>query len=952
MEMTELESALATLPVRLRQQTREWVQEFSATNESPLTPETQQALPRVFAMSEFIARSCLQEPQLLPILEAQGLLQQADTPAALKSRLHQCLQNVADAEALSRQLRHFRRREMVRIAWRDLTGDAPLQETLRGLSALAAACLDAALAHLYRWQCAQWGVPRNQQGEPQQLVVLAMGKLGGEELNFSSDIDLIFAFPETGSTDGPRSRSNAEFFTTLGQQLIAALDTPTADGFVFRVDMRLRPYGSSGPLVMSFNALETYYQSQGREWERYAMIKARVVAGDKVSGAQLLEILRPFVYRRYLDFGALDSLRELKQLIAREVARHGMEDNIKLGRGGIREIEFIAQAFQLIRGGRTPALRQRSLLPVLQILAEQRMLTAQAATELAQAYEFLRRTENRLQAMADRQTHDLPSDPTGRARLALAMGFKDWSAFHQELDRWRHVVQEQFDLVFSAPQEQTETAGTDSANEALRDVWLVELGDAQAEAILHSAGFHAAKDVWRQLKIFRSSATCRALSANGRRRLDHLLPLLLAAAARTERPEITVARLLQLLDAIARRTAYLALLIESPPALSQLVQLCAASPLLARQLARYPVLLDELLDARTLYAPLGKEALQAELAQRLQAVAADDLEQQMEVLRYFRQAHTLRIAAADITAAVPLMVVSDYLTYLAEAILEAALQLACSQVAARYPQLTHKSGPDCGIAIIAYGKLGGIELGYGSDLDLVFLHDTSGDAAQLQAFYGRVTQRVLHILSTPTAGGILYETDTRLRPSGKSGLLSTTLQAFAEYQRNQAWTWEHQALVRARAVAGDVRLSADFMQVRQEVLQRSRHPEQLQEEVRSMRERLLNEKSDTESACFDLKNDRGGVADIEFLVQYGVLLQAASFPQLVRHTDNIRLLDDLSATGWISADEARLLADAYRAFRSRQHRLSLQEEPGRVAATEFVEQRAFVSEMWQRLMES
>jgi glutamate-ammonia-ligase adenylyltransferase len=628
-----------------------------------------------------------------------------------------------------------------------------------------------------------------------------------------------------------------------------------------------------------------------------------------------------------------------------------MEDNIKLGRGGIREIEFIGQAFQLIRGGRDPRLRQRGILGVLHCLGEQGLLARQAAAGLAQAYEFLRRVENRLQAMADRQTHSLPTEALGQARLAFAMDCVDWTEFRDRLDRWRQLVQTQFDQVFAQPTEAAAAPAGSGAEEELGDLWLVELEDKQAEATLRSAGFADAAEAWRLVQSFRSGGVCRVLSANGRRRLDHLMPLLLAAAARSQQPDAALARLLTVLEAIARRTAYLALLVESPMALAQLVQLCAASPWVARHLARHPVLLDELLDQRTLYAPLGKEELQAELAIRLEAVTVDDLEQQMEVLRYFKQAHTLRVAAADITAAVPLMVVSDYLTYLAETVLDAVLRLACRKIVRRYPQAGIGSAADCGIAIIAYGKLGGIELGYGSDLDLVFLHADAGDAVAGQAFFGRVTQRIIHMLGTPTAGGVLYEADTRLRPSGKAGLLATTLPAFAEYQRNSAWTWEHQALVRARPVAGNAQLANGFEQVRREILRRARDPDRLRQEVREMRDRQLNEKGVVDSAWFDLKNDRGGIADIEFLVQYGVLSRAADYPELVRYTDNIRLLDDLSDTGWISADEARLLADAYRTFRARLHRLTLQEEPGRVASTEFVEQRALVGEFWQRLME-
>jgi glutamate-ammonia-ligase adenylyltransferase len=943
---------LEQLPDLLRPQVREWLDGYPAQASLPAAAAIRETLSHVWACSEFIARSCLQHPELLAELEADGTLENVDAPGAMRERLHQRLAEVSDADRLARVLRRFRLREMVRIAWRDLAGWADLEESLLDLSRLAEVCIDEALARLYEWQCKAWGTPRNEAGEAQRLVVLGMGKLGGEELNFSSDIDLIFTYPEAGETDAARPKSNEEFFTALGRKLIAALDAHAADGQVFRVDMRLRPYGTSGPLAMSFNGMEAYYQNQGREWERYAMIKARVVGGDYAAGEALLKTLQPFVYRRYIDFGALESLREMKGMIAREVKRRGMEDNIKLGRGGIREIEFTGQAFQLIRGGRDPELRCRRILPVLRHLAEDGQLPRFVADELIEAYGFLRRSENRLQAMADSQTHELPTGEVERARLALAMGFADWDGYLKVLDGWRRRVQEHFDQVFTAPQ--AEAGAAESEHAEVGDVWLSEPTDEQARALLGDAGFADPAQLWHRLNAFRHSNACRALSANGRRRLDHLMPLLLAAASGNARPDDATIRLLDLVEAIARRTSYLALLVENPMALSQLVQLCAASPWIARYLARHPILLDELLDPRSLYVPLGRAALTEELNQRLRGVPADDLEQQMEVLRQFKQANTLRVAAADITGAVPLMVVSDYLTYLAETTVEAVLRLAYQQMSKRYgaPQLPARpEEPTPGIAIVAYGKLGGIELGYGSDLDLVFLHEAGEEAADAQMFFGRVTQRVIHILSTTTPGGMLYEADTRLRPSGKGGLLSTTLPAFADYQRTNAWTWEHQALTRARVVVGDARLAEGFEAVRREILARRRDSNVLRKEVRDMRRRQFMEKGSKDPAIFDLKSDRGGIADIEFMVQYGVLSRAAEHSGLLRYPDNIRLLDELSHTGWISADEARLLADAYRAFRARLHKLTLQEEPARVPASEFAELRASVTELWQRLME-
>lgn len=956
--MSQLDTSIDALPEILRAQTRERVEQYLAKAGGDCSVAVRAQLPRVFAMSDFVVRSCLLEPQLLPELDRAGLLQNPDSPDGSRARLRVALEGVGDADALMRVLRRFRRREMLRIAWRDLSGEAVLEETIVDLSRLAEVCIDEALALHYRWLVERYGTPRDAKGRAQHMVVLGMGKLGGEELNFSSDIDLIFAYPSAGETDGARPRANEEFFTSLGRKLIAALDAATPDGQAFRVDMRLRPYGTSGPLAMSFGAMETYYQSQGREWERYALIKARVVAGDRDAGAELLEILRPFVYRRYLDYGALESLREMKAMISREVRRRGMEDNIKLGRGGIREIEFIGQVFQLIRGGRDASLRQRRIVPVLRYLAGSDLLPDYGAHELIEAYEFLRRAENRLQAMDDRQVHELPEGSLQRARLALAMGFDSWERFAEVLERWRRKVHEHFEQVFALPRTERDEQADDSH---LADVWSAELDEGDALAILREAGFDDAEGIYQRLMQFMAGANVRALSASGRGRLDRLMPLLIRAAAVSERPDAALRRVVDVIDAIVRRTVYLSLLAEHPMALSQLVQLCAASPWIARFLARHPLLLDELLDPRSLYVPLSRRQLEQDLRGRLKDVDVLDLEQQMEILRQFKQASYLRVAAADISGAMPLMVVSDYLTDVAEVVVSTVLALAYRQMAERYgkPQVqTESDTASPGFAVIAYGKLGGIELGYGSDLDLVFLYDpgegsTDGErSVDTHVFYARLAQRMLHILTTPTPGGVLFEVDTRLRPSGKAGLLASSLDAFDTYQRDSAWTWEHQALVRARAVAGDPRLIEGFEALRREVLAQPRERESLREEVRSMRERMRLNKGGTDAALFDLKQDRGGIADIEFMVQYGVLSWAPEDPRLLRFTDNIRLLDALSQTGWITADEARLLADAYRAYRSRVHKLTLQEEPARVGQEEFAAMRADVTALWQRLMEN
>ncbi|MFN2309533.1 MAG: bifunctional [glutamate--ammonia ligase]-adenylyl-L-tyrosine phosphorylase/[glutamate--ammonia-ligase] adenylyltransferase [Gammaproteobacteria bacterium] len=929
----------------------------------PAQPDFLARLGRVWAGSEFVAGHCARDPGLLQGLLASGDLLGDYAPGELRAKAVRAVAGVRDDADLGLALRRLRRREMLRIAWRDLAGWARVEEVLEDLSALADACVGVALDTLYAWQCRELGTPRTITGTaaglPQRLIVLGMGKLGARELNFSSDIDLIFAYPEPGQLRGRRGSSHEEFFNRLSQRLIQALNDTTAEGFVYRVDMRLRPYGESGPLAMSFVALEDYYQSQGREWERYALVKARPITGDPAAVAELEALLRPFVYRRYLDFGAFEQLREMKALIQRELARRGLRQDIKLGPGGIREVEFIAQAFQLVRGGREPALRERGLLKVLAVLAERDLLPAFAAERLAEAYRFLRRVENRLQAYADEQTHQLPEDETARLRLAFTLGFADWAAFLKVLDKHRRFVHGQFDQVFSAPQ--AAAADTSPAAASFDALWTGTLDDPTARGLLATAGCEDGDEVLRRLAAFRDSAALRALGTRGRGRLDRLMPLLLGAISEAAAPTQTFIRVLGVIEAIAGRSAYLALLVEHPMALSQLVQLCAASPWIAEQLARHPLLLDELLDPRQLYAPPTRADLAQQLALRLGQLDAEDLEQQMDALRQFQKAAMLRVAAADVMGATPLMRVSDHLTEIAEVVLGEVLDVCWRHLAARHGvpggRLEGRERPD-GFVILAYGKLGGIELGYGSDLDLVFLHDGYADAARTDGakpldnavFFARLGQRIIHVLNTLTPAGVLYEVDMRLRPSGASGLLVTGLPAFADYQRSEAWTWEHQALVRARPVAGDAALAAAFAAVRREVLGRPRDGATVQREVREMRERMRQELASRDPARFDLKQGTGGIADIEFMVQYLVLRYAHGHPTLLDWSDNIRLLDTLGAEGLLAPDEAAVLADAYRAFRQRVHALTLQEQPAVVAAGEFAELRARVRTLWQRVM--
>jgi glutamate-ammonia-ligase adenylyltransferase len=952
-------AALSALPLPLQERVaRQWHSLLEAAPATALPPAFLTELARVWACSEFITDACVRHPEMLQELHDSGDLRQSYAADRYRQHLAALLDGVTDEAQLGERLRRYRRREMVRIAWRDLAGHCELNEVVTDLSALADACIDLSLERLYAWQCAQWGTPSNPDGVAQRLVVLGMGKLGAHELNFSSDVDLIFAYPEDGETrDGPRSITNQEFFIRLGQRLGNVLSNTTAEGYVFRVDTRLRPFGESSALALSFDAMEDYYQVHGREWERYAMIKARVVAGDRAAGNELMAMLKPFVYRRYVDYGAFQSLREMKAMIGREVQRKGMDDNVKLGAGGIREVEFIGQAFQLIRGGREPTLQVRRILTVLEALRGFGWLPDFVVDELTGSYTFLRNTEHRIQEYQDRQTHDLPEDETGRLRLAWSMGYEDWASFETVLRDHMRRVHEHFEQVFAAPQ--TEHAASDSLD--LTGVWQGNLDQEQACHSLAQAGYGDTAEVYRLVQQVRQGRAFLSLSNQGRTRMNQLLPLLLGAVGQGGQPDLTLTRLLHLVETIARRSSYLALLVENPMALSQLVRLCAASPWIASQLALYPLLLDELLDPRSLYAPPRRKQLSNELRQRMMYVTAEDQEAQMDALRQFKQANTLRVAAADVMEAVPLMVVSDHLTELAEVLLDESLTLAWRHMIGRHGRPACGEGRACdtGFAIIAYGKLGGIELGYGSDLDIVFLHSnesegrmTDGDKPVDNAvFYARMAQRIIHILGTRTPAGVLYEVDTRLRPSGASGLLVSGLDAFATYQGNEAWTWEHQALVRARGVAGDPAVIDTFEQIRRAILGRPREQGKLRQDVREMRERMRGQLAKGGAEKFDLKQDPGGIADIEFMVQYGVLAWAHEHPALLDFTDNIRLLERLAQAGRLPPADAGLLADAYRAYRAQVHRLTLQEQPALVEGAEFDALRAQVLRIWRELME-
>ncbi len=946
---------LDQIPEILRSRVEHQWQEWERADHAPLSDKLIESLPLVWATSPFVAQHCLRDPGMLAGLDASGDLFRVYPVGEYGQALITDSLAADNQASLMRVLRLRRHRELVRIAWRDLAGWASLPETLEELSALADACVEAALRWLERDMQTSHGVVLNEAGEASRLIVLGMGKLGGRELNFSSDIDLILAYDSQGETPGPKVLSHEEYFKRIGRSLGHVLSEVTDDGFVYRVDTLLRPFGKSGPLVMHVDAMEQYYQSHGREWERYALIKARPIAGDLAAGEQLLKVLRPFIYRRYLDYSAFDSLREMKALIEQQHQRSGNKDNIKVGAGGIREIEFIAQAFQLIRGGHDHALQQRSLMPVLEVLERDGLLPEYAVTGLRESYIFLRRAENRLQAWRDQQTHELPHDDERQLALALAMGFTTWGEFCQALKSHRTRVQQQFEQVFAAPQ----TEGSDEAQtERIGAIWEETVSDADALALLKAQGLPEVGNATEFLRQLRSSAVYRGLAQQGRRRFGQLLPLLFGAARNCDEPEMALIRVLNVLEAIAGRTTYLALLVESPMALSQLVALCSASPWITHQISRHPILLDELLDPRVLYRLMPRTELEQELAEEAQSLALDDLEAQMDLLRHLKQTWVLRVAAADVNGSMRLMVVSDHLTDIAEILVQHAIKVAWQQMLERHGHPMRADGEEAGFAVIAYGKLGGIELGYGSDLDLVFVHDgnevdmTDGSKPiDHGSFFTRLGQKIIHILTAQMASGVAYEVDMRLRPSGNSGLLVTSLDGYRRYQQEQAWTWEHQALVRARYICGSAQVGEGFTRLRQEILCQPRDAEKLRGDIKEMRQKMFANLGDHAPGRFDLKYARGGITDIEFLVQYLVLRHASSFPAVVRYSDNIRQLDALALAGAMPQADVKLLADAYRAYRKRLHALTLQEVSGVVSDEEFGDYRAAVSRLWQDLIE-
>lgn len=965
-QIDPLKKAIYDVEVRLD----EYIERGGYSREQLRDVDLLENLRKVWSISDYVSESCIRYPKLLDDLQQSGDLKRTYANDTYAGRLATRLDPDSSKDLMT-VLRSFRRREMVRIIWRDLTRTTNFETTVLDLSNLADACIESALAILYRESCQDYGVPFDRlMKKPQQLMVLALGKLGAMELNLSSDIDLVFLYGEQGTVkNSDRSRkemSNQEFFLRLARKLINTLSEKRQDGFVFRVDMRLRPYGDSGALVLARSAMEHYYEKDGRDWERYAFIKARSVAGDLQQARSFLNWLNPFVYRKYLDYGAIESLREMKKLINIEAEKKELENDIKLGSGGIREIEFIAQSFQLIWGARDGRLQERQLLKVLQLLQERGDLASDIVSGLTSAYLFLRNSEHVIQAESDRQTQILPASALSRSRLASAMGFESWLEYLTSLDQHREFVAACFQQIIKPDTDATEIhLHSDLIWERL---WH-DIEEKDVTDFLEQSGFSDAGRVSAQISSLKTARNKNQPQTLEVERTDRLLPKLLNLVSRERDPDTTLSRVFSIVEAILRRSTYLVYLLANPASLERMIKLCGKSPWVAEQLRKQPMLLYQLGDYSGEDDIPSEGDLKKALMSHLTSSPVGDLEEQMDQLRQFKNACQLKAAILELSNVRSVMVSSDLLTALAETILQQVLDIAWSHLVARHGRPKRADGEFCDpdFAVIAYGKLGGYELGFGSDLDLVFIHNgavhahTEGPKQVANStFFNRLGQRIIHILNSFTSAGILYDIDVRLRPAGGKGLLVSSIEAFETYQQDKAWTWEHQALVRARFVAGDRHVGERFEKIRRAVLKRRREPDQLKIDIVEMRKKMRTLErqqilqgrmlKDDNNLPFDLKHALGAIVDIEFMVQYAVLAWSHTYPDLCTFTDNYRLLGVLQEFNLLDKADVDLLRDAYIAYRSAVHFQALGGQLFVSAYSQLAPYREKVVKVWHKLM--
>ncbi|MCY4044636.1 MAG: bifunctional [glutamate--ammonia ligase]-adenylyl-L-tyrosine phosphorylase/[glutamate--ammonia-ligase] adenylyltransferase [Cellvibrionales bacterium] len=920
-----------------------------------LNPEWYSVLGRAIFFSQYLQKTFLANPRLLFKLAE---LPPLDEPLPYKSfnALFDELTQWQDEQVFQQQLRQIRQLYQSRFIIQHYLSALPIQALMKELSDFAEAAIIATVNWHHRQLVARFGEPYDfNKQEKQSLIVLGMGKLGGGELNLSSDVDLVFLFDKAGETLTSPAVENQVFFSTLGQSVIKTLNHITEEGFVFRVDMRLRPFGQSGLLVSSNHAFSRYLQDQGRDWERYAYIKARVLGSDVVS-SKVYQLLNPFVYRRYTDFSVLDNLREMKQLINKEVNRQGKVQDVKLSAGGIREVEFIVQALQLVYGGRYLICQTQKLKEALDQLTRLGLVATDAATQLYSAYVFLRRVEHGLQAMRDEQTHQLPTDEIEQKCLALSLGFDDFAELEEVLGEYQASVRNQFDHLL----------GEDAPRNPL-EVVPFKLSKAKVSTLTEWMNqAHWEEDAQNKVIQFLSAKKVQHLKSTEWVRLKRSLQLILPKFADKELRDTLLSPMIRLLGAVCQRSMYLVLLYENPQTIDRLFIVAKASPWVMNQFIQWPALLEELLAEHPFSLTSSKSAIADRLRQQSLRIPLDDLSEQMDLLRYFKMAHVIPIVLADVTGELIVFSVSQYLTDLAEVILEYILDLVWHQLTKKHGFPTADSKPlsNMPFAILAYGKVGGQELGYNSDLDLVFLYEAplmeQTDGAipvSNSVFFTRLAQRVIHVISTRTTMSLLYEVDVRLRPSGNKGLLVSSIEAFERYQTNEAWVWEQQAIVRARVIAGSPDIKVGFNRFRAQLLAQSRDKSIVAREVAAMREKMLESITPAyakkeNSEIFDVKHSRWGIIDIEFLVQYAVLAFGHQFEALVRFTDNLRLLEVMADAGLITDEQRAQLVDAYRAYREWTHSRALKQEKNEIDTHQVDVYRSHVKAVWQQLIDS
>lgn len=935
--------------------------------------ESRPELLYVLSMSEFVAKTLIQYPKDCADLILQGALDDPcfslDATECINERI---VPGLTDVD-LKKRLRVIRRSRMVIIAWRDLTGSADIEEIFVSLSNLAESIVDRTVYVVREGLKQVFGDAFDKEGKQMPLLILGMGKLGGGELNFSSDIDLMCCYPYDGQTQGgSRSISHQEYFTKVVQRLSNLLSEVTADSFCYRIDLRLRPFGDAGPLVSSFDALSSYYETQGRTWERYALVKAKLI-GDYHEwgnyGDELIELLRPFVYRRYLDYGAIESLRKLKRMIESEVRRRNLGDNFKLGSGGIREIEFIAQVFELMRGGRIPEMVERSLRKTLRNISKLQLLPDEVCVRLDECYIYLRRLENVTQMLTDKQTQTLPIAPKEQMRVAIGMNKSSFDELTQELETIRNMVHKEFVSIMRDSDDDREAQSAENV-----ELWEASLSAEELEPVLTplmaEPGLPSANSDHKG-PLNNKTTNAYALAQGiinlhhslarlpvgpiGRDTLVRLMPQVIKGVAKYKNAPALFNKVALLIEKVALRTTYLQLLAENDGTREKLLNLLNGNNFAGALISAHPILLDELIAPRYFQKPPHTDEYLAWLNERLLRIDPDDLEEQMEELRLFKKTMVLRIAMSDQSQSLPLMKISDSLTWLAEAILREIAVLSWKQTVQKYGSPEGKDATDPGYAIIAYGKLGGIELGYKSDLDMVFIRDindemtTGTNPVPASMFYQRFVQRFMHLCTTRMSGGVLYDLDMRLRPDGDSGLLMTDLSAYQNYQMHRAWTWEHQALVRARAVAGSPNVIDAFNKIRDDVLRTERDETKLSDDVYAMRMKMRNFLDRSSDKLFDLKQGRGGMVDIEFIAQYLLLREAPKHKDMILWSDNVRIFDECARLNILSEETTSKLKQAYLAIRECYHRISLADLPRIIAVEDRPEQCEDVAKIFDEI---